>query len=67
MNLSVPFANIFNPNKFFDSFDHRDPHEKFLTHLRPRVTFQFGPQPLDISIIFNMALKTYVTPLLFHH
>ena len=46
---SVPFAALSDPIKLFDGFDHTYPPEKFLAHLSARVTFQLGPQPVDIQ------------------
>ena len=46
---SVPFAALSDPIKLFDGLDHTYPPEKFLAHLRARVTFQLGPQPVDIQ------------------
>ena len=37
-----------DPIKIFDGLDHTYPPEKFLAHLSARVTFQLGPQPVDI-------------------
>ena len=45
---SVPFAALSDPIKLFDGLDHTYPPEKFLAHLSARVTFQLGPQPVDI-------------------
>ena len=47
--LSVPFAALSDPIKLFDGLDHTYPPEKFLAHLSARVTFQLGPQPVDIQ------------------
>ena len=46
---SVPFAALSDPIKLFDGLDHTYPPEKFLAHLSARVTFQLGPQPVDIQ------------------
>ena len=45
---SVPFAALSDPIKLLDGLDHTYPPEKFLAHLSARVTFQLGPQPVDI-------------------
>ena len=45
---SVLFAALSDPVKLFDGFDHTYPPEKISTHLNARVTFQLGPQPLDM-------------------
>ena len=49
MALSFPFAALSDPIKHFDGLDHTYPSEKFLAHLSARVTFQLGPQPLDVQ------------------
>ena len=49
MTQSVPFAGLPDPIKLFDSLDHTYPPATFLALLRARVTFQLGPQPLDIQ------------------
>ena len=49
MTLSVRFAAPSDPIKLFDGLDHTHTPEKFLSHLSARVTFQLGPQPLDIQ------------------
>ena len=46
---SVPFAALSDPIKLFDGLDHTYPPEKFLAHLSARVTFQLGPQSVDIQ------------------
>ena len=46
---SIPFAALSNPIKLFDGLDHTYPSEIFLAHLGARVTFQLGPQPLNIQ------------------
>ena len=46
---SVPFAALSDPIKLFDGLDHTYPPENFLAHLSARVTFQLGPQPVDIQ------------------
>ena len=46
---SVPFAALSDPIKLFDGLDHTYPPEKLLAHLSDRVTFQLGPQPVDIQ------------------
>ena len=46
---SLPFAALSDPIKLFDGLDHTYPPEKFLAHLSARVTFQLGPQPVDIQ------------------
>ena len=46
---SVPFAVLSDPIKLFDGLDHTYPPENFLAHLSARVTFQLGPQPVDIQ------------------
>ena len=47
MTPSDHFAALSDPIKLFDGLDHTYPSEKFLAHLSARVTFRFGPQPLD--------------------
>ena len=49
MTPPVTFAALSDPIKLFDGLDHTYPPEKFLTHLSAPVTFQLGPQPLDIQ------------------
>ena len=49
MTPSVHFAALSDPIKLFDGLDHTYPPEKFLAHLSARVTFELGPQPLDIQ------------------
>ena len=49
MPPSVPFAALSDPNKLFDGLDHTYPPEKFLAHISARVTFQLGPQSVDIQ------------------
>ena len=46
---SVPFAALSDPIKLFDGLDHTYPPEKVLAHISARVTFQLGPQPVDIQ------------------
>ena len=38
-----------DPIKLFDDLDHTYPLEKFLADISVRVTFQLGPQPLDVQ------------------
>ena len=45
----VPFAALSDPIKLFDGLDHTYLPGKFLAHLSARVTFQLGPQPVDIQ------------------
>ena len=49
MTPSVPFAALSDPIKLFDSLDHTYPPEKILAHPSARVTFQLGPQPIDLQ------------------
>ena len=49
MTPSVPFAALSDPIKFFDGLDHTYPPEEFLAHLYARVTFQLGPQYIDLQ------------------
>ena len=46
---SVPFAALSDPIKLFDGLDHTYPPEKFLEHFGAQVTFQLGPQPVEIQ------------------
>ena len=46
---SVPFAAPSDPIKLFDGLDHIYHPEMFLAHHSARVTFHFGPQPLEIQ------------------
>ena len=48
MTPSVPFASLSNSIEFFDGFGLTYSPEKFLAIISARVTFQLGPQPLDI-------------------
>ena len=49
MTPSVPFAALSEPIKLFDGLDHTYPPEIFFAHLNARVTFQLGPQPIDLQ------------------
>ena len=49
MTLSVPFAALSDPIKLFDGLEHSYHPEKLLAHLSARVTFQLGPQPIDLQ------------------
>ena len=53
MTPSVPFAALSHPMKLFDGLDHTYPTEKILAHLSAGVTFQLGPQPLDIQLFLT--------------
>ena len=63
---SVPFAALSDPIKLFDGLDHTYPPEKFLAHLNARVTFQLGPQPVDIQSYLTWHSRR-MSPLLFPH
>ena len=49
MPPSFPSAAFSDPFKLFDGLDHFYPPEKYLPQLSARVTFQLGPQPIDIQ------------------
>ena len=46
---SIPFAALSDPFKLFDGLDHTYPPEKLLARLSARVTFELGPQHLNIQ------------------
>ena len=49
MTPFFPFAALSDPILFLDGWDYTYPPEKSLAHLCARVTFQLGPQPLDMK------------------
>ena len=49
MTPSLPFPALSDPINLFDCLDHTNAPDKFLPHLSARVTFELGPQPLDIK------------------
>ena len=60
MPPSVPFIALSDPIELFDGLDHTYPPEKFLAHLSARVTFQLGPQPVDIHSYLTMLILNHI-------